>query len=94
MTSGVAISNPVADASPSIQIYRNVLSKTLYSHCKWFPSDSEYTRLMQKRCGLAQGTLIGFSRFMREEDAAQMGYPIMKATNQLNFVDLPNACSL
>lgn len=78
----------------SILFYRGIVSKTLASHCKWYPNDSAYTDLAQKRCGLAQGTLSGVSRFMIEEDAGRMGYPTVRSGNSLHFVDIPNECSL
>jgi len=78
----------------SIQFYRKVVSKTLASQCKWFPSDSTYTSIMQKKCGVVPGTIQGFSRFMKEEDAARMGYPLVEVNNKINFLDIPNDCSL
>ena len=49
---------------------------------------------MQKKCGVVPGTIQGFSRFMKEEDAARMGYPLVEVNNKINFLDIPNDCSL
>lgn len=83
-----------SEISPSIRFYRGVISKTLASQCKWFPTDSSYTNLVQNKCGVISGTIQGFSRFMKEEDAARMGYPLVPVNNHLHFVDIPNECSL
>lgn len=88
------MTTPHADVDYSISVYRNGIAKTLYSQCKWFPSDSTYTSIAQKKCGVLTGTMLGFARFMNEQDAAYMGYPTVHFRNHLNFVDLPNECTL
>ena len=76
----------------SVQLYRNVLSKTLFSDCKWFPSDSAYTQRAQNKCGPLKGALMGIARFMVESDAAQMGYPLVLVDHKIHFKDFPNEC--
>ena len=80
--------------STSILLYRNVVASTLATNCKWFPSDSVYTQVSQNKCGVVRGTLIGFARFMTEEDAAQMGFSIVNNKNHLTFMSLPDDCAL
>jgi len=82
-----------APASESVQTYRQVVAKTLYNRCKWFPSDSRYAQIAQKRCGNFQGGLMAFSRFLTEEDAVKQGYPIVNNSNHLESVDFPDECS-
>lgn len=79
-------------ASPSVQTYRQVVAKTLYSHCKWFPSDSRYAQTAQNRCGGVKGGMMAFSRFMMEEDAIKMGYPVINNHDHIESVDFPDEC--
>lgn len=76
----------------TIQFYRNFLSKTLFSDCKWFPSDSAYTQIAQNKCGPLKGALMGIARFMNETDAANIGYPLLIVDHKIHFKDFPNEC--
>lgn len=92
--SRINIINVPVEKGAVIELYKTILSKTLSSRCKWFPSDSAYTSLMQKKCGALRGTIAGVSRFLTEEDAAYMGYPVVNIHNKLHYLDLPDACLL
>lgn len=76
----------------AVSAYHQVFSKTLYSHCRWFPSDSRYAQIAQQKCGAGQGALMAFSRFLYEEDATKMGYPIVINDNHLESVNFPHEC--
>lgn len=78
--------------SITVDSYRALLGPVLASRCHWFPSDSQYSRQMIGRCGIAQGMTRGFARFLSEPDAAQMGYAVFQKEGRLVFADLPNAC--
>ncbi len=54
----------VSSQSSAVNLYREGLARTLYSRCKWFPSDSRYAQIAQNRCGAFRGGMMAFSRFM------------------------------
>jgi putative component of membrane protein insertase Oxa1/YidC/SpoIIIJ protein YidD len=82
------------ETSVQVRTYRNIVAPTLSSHCKWFPSDSRYAELAQKKCGAVRGGMMAFSRFLYEEDASRMGYSYINNNNHIEFVDFPDECSL
>lgn len=81
-----------ASAKPSVSIYRNVVAKTLSTHCRWFPSDSRYAQIAQNQCGGVKGGLMSFARFLAEEDATKMGYPVIVNQGHLESVDFAHEC--
>jgi putative component of membrane protein insertase Oxa1/YidC/SpoIIIJ protein YidD len=81
-----------SETSWAVTVYRNVVAPTLSTQCKWYPSDSQFARGAQKRCGNLRGGVMAFSRFLYEEDASTMGYPFIINNNRIEFVDLPNEC--
>lgn len=78
----------------AVRFYREGLAQTLYSHCRWFPSDSGYAQLAQNRCGSLKGGVMAFSRFLNESDATQLGYPVIINHGHLESVDFFNECWL
>ncbi|MFZ4402630.1 MAG: membrane protein insertion efficiency factor YidD [Pseudobdellovibrionaceae bacterium] len=76
----------------AVQIYRSAFAPTLYSRCKWFPSDSNYATVAQNKCGATQGALMAFSRFLSEEDAPRMGYNAINNKGHIEYVDFPTRC--
>lgn len=83
-----------APAEGSVLAYQNIFALTLYSNCKWYPSDSNFAQVAQKKCGTLRGGLMAFSRFLMEEDAVRMGYPLVIYENHLESVDFPDECWL
>jgi putative component of membrane protein insertase Oxa1/YidC/SpoIIIJ protein YidD len=73
--------------------YRTVLAKTLGSHCRMLPSDSEYFDRKVKQCGAVAGVMAGVSRVLLEVEAtAEVAEPV-PATKRLYWLDPPRSDS-
>jgi putative component of membrane protein insertase Oxa1/YidC/SpoIIIJ protein YidD len=83
-----------SEISAPVQAYREVLKPALYSKCSWFPTDSTYAVVAQKKCGALKGGMMAFSRFMFEYDAVKMGFPIINNHDHIESVDLVDDCWL
>lgn len=75
-------------------LYQNVLSKSMYSKCRWYPSDSQYLSLKTKECGAYRGTVLAFSRLMLENDADKISAGVVNESHHLRFVDFGVGCDL
>ena len=75
-------------------LYKDFLAKSMYSRCRWFPSDSQYLAMISKKCGNTQATLLAFSRFMTEHDADKISEGIINDDGHLRFVDFKNTCDV
>ncbi len=84
---------PGAGDSPGVRAYRNLLSRTLGSHCRYFPSDSRYHLTLSKKCGPGRATIKSMSRFLLEYDAPQLGHPFVFEAGTLHYEDLPDDCN-
>jgi len=75
-------------------LYKDVLSKSMYSRCRWYPSDSQYLALISQKCGRAKGTLFAFSRFMMEADAGRISSGVVNDDGHVRFVDFRDYCEI
>lgn len=75
-------------------LYKNFLAKSMYSQCRWFPSDSEYMKIMSNKCGSARGTVLAFARFMSEHDAYRISEGLVNDHGRIRFLGFRNSCEL
>lgn len=75
-------------------LYKNFLSKSMYSRCRWLPSDSQYLAIASQRCGRAKGTFLAFSRFMTEHDADKISEGIINDSGFIRFLGFGHSCDL
>lgn len=75
-------------------LYKDFLSKSMYSRCRWFPSDSQYLAIVSQKCGRLRGTLLAFSRFMTEHDANNISEGIVNDEGHLRFLSFGQSCDL
>jgi putative component of membrane protein insertase Oxa1/YidC/SpoIIIJ protein YidD len=75
-------------------LYKNFLAKSMYSKCRWFPSDSEYMKITSRQCGQMKGTLLAFSRFMGEHDAYRISKQIVNDHEHIRFLNFGRDCDL
>jgi putative component of membrane protein insertase Oxa1/YidC/SpoIIIJ protein YidD len=90
----LAVSPAEGAASEVAILYRDFLSKSMYSRCRWLPSDSQYLTIMSNKCGRSKGLLLAFSRFMTENDAHLISDGIVNDDNHIRFLDLKDNCEL
>ena len=76
-------------------VYRNVLSRSLYSRCRMFPSDSELFDRRARTCGATVGAVLGASRLLLETEASPEILPVTFADGRLRWFDngAPTACA-
>ena len=75
-------------------LYKKFLSKSMYSRCRWLPSDSQYLAISSKKCGPIRGTILAFSRFMTEHDADKLSAGVVNDTGRIRFLDFGDNCDL
>lgn len=75
-------------------LYKDFLSKSMYSKCRWFPSDSQYLAISSQKCGRTRGTLLAFSRFMTESDADKISEGIVNDDGHIRFLGFGDNCEL
>ncbi len=79
-------------ASSTVNIYQSVVSRTLASECKYFPSDSAYSQIISKKCGSFHSLMKTFDRFLRESDVAFLGSAMIPTGHKYRFLDIPEDC--
>ena len=80
-------------AGGAVKNYRSFVAPSLFTRCKWYPSDSQFAMVLQNKCGSIHGGIAAFARFSYEEDASRMGYGIFNDKGQIKYVDMPASCS-
>jgi hypothetical protein len=75
-------------------LYKQMFSRSMYSNCRWFPSDSEYMRIMSRRCGSAKGLIKGYARFTTEFEAFRLSEGSVNDHGRLRFVQFGDDCDL
>jgi putative component of membrane protein insertase Oxa1/YidC/SpoIIIJ protein YidD len=75
-------------------LYRGFLSKSMYSKCRWFPSDSEYLKLKSLECGQLRSTILAFARFMSENDASDLASEVLNDHGHIRFLNYKVGCEL
>ncbi len=91
------LKSPHVAASDTTEVgvlYKNVFAKSMYSKCRWYPSDSQYMAIHAKRCGATRGTLLAVARFMTEHDAVHVADEVVNDHNHIRFVDFGGSCEL
>lgn len=73
-------------------LYKRFLSKSMYSRCRWLPSDSQYLSITSKKCGRLHGTILAFSRFMVEHDADKISEGVVNDNGHIRFVSFGDSC--
>jgi hypothetical protein len=73
----------------STRAYREVVARSLASHCRMFPSDSELYDLRAARCGAAPAALLGVSRLLLEVEASPAFLPVVAGGPRVRWLDLP-----
>lgn len=75
-------------------LYKELFSKSMYSECRWMPSDSEYSMWMSQKCGHVKGVVFSVSRFMKESDAYRHSAKTLVDHNHLRFEDFNESCQI
>jgi hypothetical protein len=73
----------------STRVYRNILSQSIFSQCRMFPSDSELYDLRAARCGAAPAAVMGISRVLLEVTASSQVLPALIVGGRVRWLDLP-----
>lgn len=85
------------ESAPTNQLgtlYKGALGKSMYSHCRWLPSDSQYLEISTIQCGAFRGTISAISRFMREYDAHRLTDQVVNDHGLIRFVDFSKDCDV
>lgn len=85
-----ALKNP---KSPGTSFYQSVLSKTLGSRCKMYPSDSAYNQVLAQKCPKWRAALKSMDRFYLEPNAQTAGLNTI-VKDGIYHVQLPDNCRL
>jgi putative component of membrane protein insertase Oxa1/YidC/SpoIIIJ protein YidD len=88
----MAMSTSDSVASSGVRFYQKVLSKTLATSCDFYPNDSLKTQLDFKRCSSFYAILSAMERFIKEADAAFLGYEVLQFEKKNYFYDLALGC--
>lgn len=72
-------------------LYRGGLSRSLYSRCQMFPSDSQAFDLRAASCGPLSSSVLAISRLLLEEEATPSVLPNVFAEGRLRWLDIPPA---
>jgi putative component of membrane protein insertase Oxa1/YidC/SpoIIIJ protein YidD len=77
----------------SVRFYREGLRGVLYSHCRYFPSDSTFFLQTERRCGSMKASFLTLSRMLNEYDAAIIGIPLISEPSGVSLYAPPPDCS-
>jgi hypothetical protein len=80
-----------ADTNELLQFYVGILKHSMYSHCSWFPSDSQYMKAYSF-CGAEKAALFAVSRFMYETDAYRLVKGYVNDKEHVRFLDFRKTC--
>ncbi len=87
----VVAAHRIREAGVATALYRGGLSRSLYSRCKMFPSDSQAFDLRAASCGPLSLSVLAISRLLLEEEAGPEVLPITFAEGRLRWLDIPSA---
>ena len=73
--------------SAGVSAYQKLLRPVLGSKCRWYPSDSQNAQLLAQRCSPLKSIFGAYGRFLIENDASHLGYPILNGFKHLQFFD-------
>lgn len=75
-------------------LYKDVLAKSMYSDCRWLPSDSQFMAIKSRQCGQGRGFVMAFSRFMTEHDANNFSKDIVVDNGRIHFINFGDGCEV
>ena len=90
----VAAQRPPGARAVATGIYQNLLTRSLYSRCAMFPSDSQLFDERARDCGAVTAAVLGISRLFLEEEASPEILPPLFADRRLRWLDRPAANSV
>ena len=61
-----------------IRLYQLCISPRMKSHCKYYPTCSEYTRQAVDKYGIIKGSLLGIKRILKCNPFSKGGYDPLK----------------
>lgn len=61
-----------------IRFYQLAISPRIGSHCKYYPSCSEYTRQAVDKYGIIKGSLLGIIRILKCNPFSKGGVDLLK----------------
>ena len=76
------------------KVYTDVFSKTMYSKCRWLPSDTQYLKIKTNSCGQARGSILAIGRFIMESDAFMISNETVNDNGHLGFVYSKAGCDV
>lgn len=97
MTDYVAMADADADAQGerpggALGLYRQFLSRSMWSRCRWLPSDSNYFRRVRRSCGPAFAAFLSAARILAEPDSARLGKHVVVYGRRVRWIDLAPRC--
>ncbi len=75
-------------------LYQQFFAKSMYSKCRWFPSDSGYLKLKSLNCGSGVATLKSIGRFLDEFDADKLTLDTIVDQGHRKFFDFDEGCDV
>jgi putative component of membrane protein insertase Oxa1/YidC/SpoIIIJ protein YidD len=83
-----------APGSPGVGFYREVLSRTLSSDCRYFPSDSEHAQGLVRRCENGPFPVVhAMARSIDEPNAGDLGYALVPIRGGLKYFRVKESCA-
>jgi hypothetical protein len=73
-------------------IYRDVLSRALFSECQMVPRDSEAFNRRLRWCGPVGAVMVSMSRLMLEMAAQPAYLTPVRLDGRLRWLDPPTSC--
>lgn len=61
-----------------IRLYQLCISPSMKSHCKYYPTCSEYTRQAVDKYGIIKGSLLGIKRILKCNPFSKGGVDLLK----------------
>lgn len=80
---------PASSPQTATAVYRSILAKSMGSHCRMLPTDSEFFDRKVAQCGAVPGVMAGFSRMLLEIEATPEVVEPVPATDRVHWLDLP-----
>jgi hypothetical protein len=81
------------DPRVATAIYRDVLSRALYSDCAMVPRDSEAFNQRLRRCGPVRAVVISTSRLLLEVAARPAYLSPVQLGGRVRWIDRPTSCA-
>jgi hypothetical protein len=75
-------------------LYKNLFAKSMYSKCRWLPSDSKYLNIKTSECGSGIATIKAVGRFLDEFDADMLTTEKIIDQGHMKFFDFDEGCNV